>query len=242
MGEERVLVLEQVVQAAVERVVLRVAFIHAEQIGERSGAKPVPVQPPFTAGRKEPVEREQTQDFLPVGAFATAPQARGEEGVQLQVAPELVAQPAGAPGAGPGELQLVEPHLHGGGVAGLGRPILREQGALPGLALLFVEDFDGLLPGGALRVVDLAQVEDVALHDRASDATALDNGPGAMVLAVLLAHAAFEKHEASMAKTGREGRGWVATTRPLETAAVKTPANHPGHSGHPAKIVKTRPQ
>jgi len=37
------------------------------------------------------------------------------------------------------------------------------------LALLFIEDRDGLLPGGALRVVDLAQIEDVSLHHTASE-------------------------------------------------------------------------
>lgn len=62
-------------------------------------------------------------------------------------------------------MQFIEPHLHGGGVAGQGRAILGKQCALPGLPLLFIEDFDGLLPGGALGVVDLAQIEDVALHD-----------------------------------------------------------------------------
>ena len=65
---------------------------------------------------------------------------------------------------------------------------------MAGLAVLFIEDGDGLLPGGVLGVVDLAQVEDVALHHVASDAAALDDRPGAMLLAVLLARAAFEKH------------------------------------------------
>jgi hypothetical protein len=62
------------------------------------------------------------------------------------------------------------------------------------VAVVLVEDFDGLLPGGALGIVDLAQVEDVTQHDRASDAAALDDGPGAMLLAVLFAGAALEKH------------------------------------------------
>jgi hypothetical protein len=83
----------------------------------------------------------------------------------LEVAPELIAQPARAPGAGAGELQFIEPHLHGGCVAGQGRAILGKECALPGLALRFIEDGDGLLPGGALRVVNLAQIEDVARHD-----------------------------------------------------------------------------
>ena len=52
MGEERVLVFEQTVEAAIERVVLREAFIHAQEIGQRGGAKPVAMQPPFNCREK----------------------------------------------------------------------------------------------------------------------------------------------------------------------------------------------
>jgi hypothetical protein len=51
------------------------------------------------------------------------------------------------------------------------------------------------------------------LHHAAPDAAALDDGLGAMLLAVLLARAALEKHAASVAVEEPEGRGWVATTR-----------------------------
>jgi len=82
-----------------------------------------------------------------------------------------------------------------------------KERALAGLAVLFVEDTDGLLPGGALGVVDLAQVEDVPLRHAAPDAAALDNRPGAMLLAVLLSGAALEKHAASVALSRRMRRG-----------------------------------
>src|SRR5208283_6080911 len=215
MGKERVLVFEQAVQTAIECVILREALIHTQQIGQRRGVKPVPVQTPFAAGREQAVEREHAQHFLPVRAFATAPQPRAEEGVQLKLAPELIAQPAGTPSAGPGELQLVQAHLHGQRIMGRRRAILGKERALTNLALLFIEDRDGLLPGGALRVVDLAQIENVSLHYAAANAPALDDGPGAMLLAVLLPHAALEKHATSVAAERAEGRGWVATTRRL---------------------------
>jgi hypothetical protein len=96
-------------------------------------------------------------------------------------------------------LQLVQAHLHRGGIVRRGSTILGEQGALAGLALFLIEDGDRLLPGGALRVIDLAQVENVALHHTTPDPPALDDGPGAMLLAVLLALAALEKHAASVA-------------------------------------------
>ena len=92
MGEEFVPVFQQAVGAAIERVVLREAFVRAQQAGAGRGGKPVAVQTPFAAGGKQPVKREQTQDFLPVRAFAAATQARGEEGVELEIAPELIAQ------------------------------------------------------------------------------------------------------------------------------------------------------
>jgi hypothetical protein len=207
MGEEFVLGFQQAVQAAIERVVLRNAFVHVEQVGAGSGGEPVPVQTPFAAGRKQPVKREQTQDFLPVRAFAAATQTRSEEGVELEVAPELIAQPARAPGAGTGELELGELHLHGGRVRRGRSAVGGKERTLAGLAVLFIEDGNGLLPGGALGIVDLAQVEDVPLHHAAPDAAALDDRPGARLLAVLFARAAFEKHATSVAPSRREKRG-----------------------------------
>jgi hypothetical protein len=52
------------------------------------------VQAPFTAGRKQAVKGEHPEYFLPLRALATAPQPGREEGVQLEFAPELIAQPA----------------------------------------------------------------------------------------------------------------------------------------------------
>ena len=217
MGEERVLVFEQSIQAAIERVVLGEAFVGTEQVGTGGGGKPVPVQPPFAPGRKQAIEREQAQDFLPVGAFAAAAQARGEEGVQVKFAPELIAQPARAPGTGTAEPELGELPLHGGRVGGGRRAVVGEKRALAGPAVVLVKDVDGLLPGGALGVVDLAQIEDVTLHDAAPQAAALDDGPGAMLFAVLLALAALEKHGAIVTPIGAGGRGQVATTHAWRT-------------------------
>ena len=115
MGEERVLVFGQTVQTALERVVLGQAFIHPEPIGAGGGGEPVPGQPPFAAGGKQAVEGQEAEPLFPIGAFAARAQARGEEGVERKLAPELIARPAGAPGAGTGELPLIQPDVHGGG-------------------------------------------------------------------------------------------------------------------------------
>ena len=81
MRKECVLVCEQTIQAAIERVVLRVACVHSKQIGQGRRAEPVPVQPPFAAGREQAVKREHSQHFLPVRAFAAHTQTRGERKV-----------------------------------------------------------------------------------------------------------------------------------------------------------------
>ena len=130
MGEEFVPVFQQAVGAAIERVVLREAFVRAQQAGAGRGGKPAAVQTPFVAGGKQPVKREQAQDFLPVRAFAAATQARGEEGVGLEIAPELIAQPARAPGAGARELELGKLHLHGGRGGGGRRERARTGGSV----------------------------------------------------------------------------------------------------------------
>jgi len=51
-----------------------------------------------------------------------------------------------------GELQLIQPDVNGGRGGVRRRAILGEERALAGLAVLFIEDGDGLQPGGVLGV------------------------------------------------------------------------------------------
>ena len=74
MGEERVLVFGQIVQTAIERVVLGQAFIHPEPIGAGGGAKPMPVQPPSAAGGEQAVKGQEPKPLFPIGAFAARAQ------------------------------------------------------------------------------------------------------------------------------------------------------------------------
>jgi len=136
----------------------------------------------------------------------------------------LIAQPARAPGTRPGKLQLIQPNLDRGRIGQRRSAVVRKECALTRLPVLFVEDGNGLLPGGLLGIVDLTQVEDVTLHHTATDAAALDDGPGAMLLAVLASGAALEKHVASMKEIGSEERGWVATTRGFGTGPNRKPS------------------
>jgi hypothetical protein len=64
-------------------------------------------------------------------------------------------------------------------------------------------------------------IEDVPLHDAAPGATTLNNGLGAMFLAVLIARAALEEHGVSVTRPWRLGRGLVATARRLATGKVE---------------------
>ena len=68
-------------------------------------------------------------------------------------------------------------------VVGLRRAVFREELQLPDVAFL-VERLDGALPLLALRVVQLAEVERLALEDAATDAHAPDHAPVGVVLAV----------------------------------------------------------
>ena len=246
MGEEGVLVCEQTVPAAGEGVVRGQAFIPAEPISAGGGAKPVPGPSPFAAGGEQTVESQEPEPLFPVGAFATDAPAGGEEGVELPLAPEWIAPPAGAPGAGAGELQRIQPDVNGGRGGDRRRAILGEERALAGRAVLCIEDGEGLLPGGLLGVIDLAPVEDVALPDVASDAAALDDRPGAMPLAVLLPLAALEKHAGQYSGCGGQRQGLGRPSPRLGNAKHEPPgqtrnrtprkmSDHPSRSGSRAR-------
>jgi len=127
VGEERVLMFQQTVQAVIERVVLGDAFVHAQQIDAGGGAKPM--QSRSAARREQAVERQEAEDFLPVRPFAAVAQARGEEGVELGSRLKSITQPARAPGAGAAELELGQVDLHGGRVRGGRRERARTGGS-----------------------------------------------------------------------------------------------------------------
>ena len=83
--------------------------------------------------------------------------------------------------------KLLEPNLNTVlcGVIGNGVPGGVES-QLSSLICLGIEDLDDFGPGGLLAVVDLTQVEQVALHPAASTNTDLfGDGPVAMFFAVL---------------------------------------------------------
>lgn len=208
MDKDRVLVLEQAVVPAIERIILGDTPVHAEQIGQRGGVEPVAVQAPLRAGRDEPVKHEHAQDFFPIGALAALAQTLGEEGVEPEAAPEQVAQPARAPLPRAREAQAVEPHLQGLDLRGRrGRGAVRgEQRHLARLARAFVDHLQRSLPRLPLAVVELAKVKDVAVRHLAPVVTtALHDRPTPVDLPILATLAALQEHAPTLPKRGPHG-------------------------------------
>src|ERR1700735_5458487 len=75
---------------------------------------------------------------------------------------------------------------------------------MPGV---LVENFDGFAPGRGLRRADIAQIQDVALHNAAGpEAMVLDDAPMAVRLAILLPPGLPQKHDAeNLARGIRRG-------------------------------------
>src|SRR5258707_1352356 len=108
------------------------------------------------------------------------------------------------------ELHSPEPDLYAitHGVVGH-RPIGRKQRQLRGLLRIFIKGFDHTAPRLVLAVVDLAEIENLALHDLAAGAAlALNNAP----IAVFLASAAPAARSCS-AKFSISARSTTASTR-----------------------------
>jgi hypothetical protein len=209
MRKQRRLVVEELVQAAIEGVLLDQRKIRAEQIAHGALLEPQPMQPPFAARVDQPVAHQGLQDMTPAGALARVGQACRPEAVKRELLIELAGQPAGAPLPRPMQLHRAEPHLHAiaGGMDGHD-PIGGKQGQLPGKLRFLVEGFDRPTPGFVLVVVDLAEIKHLALHDLAAGAAlAFDNAPIVVLFAVLEASIRSQIHgEPSLHKSEHRKR------------------------------------
>jgi hypothetical protein len=70
MIEQRRLVLQKLVEAAVEGGYLHQPIIGVQQIAHRALLKPMPVQAPLAAGIDQPVAHQRLQDVPPPRSFA----------------------------------------------------------------------------------------------------------------------------------------------------------------------------
>jgi len=94
------------------------------------------------------------------------------------------------------QFHRIEPYLHAMRLRVFGnRTIGRKQGQLGVAERPFIKDFDRTIPIPLLAVVDLAEVQHLALHhSAASTALALDNIPIAMFFAVFEASVESQEH------------------------------------------------
>ena len=162
---------------AVKRVVLGGAFVDAEQVGERGGVEPLPVQSPLGAGGEQPVDDEDAQDFFPVGALAAFAKAPGEKSVEMELLVKCVGQETRAPLARMFQAQLLQAHAHllvlgdGEAAARGGREVVGKERHLARFFAARLEDINGALPSALLAVVEFAQVEHMPVQDAFPDAS-----------------------------------------------------------------------
>jgi hypothetical protein len=70
MGKQRRLVGQQLVEAAIQRILGDQPIILAQQIRHRALFEPLPMQPPLAAGIDQPIAHQRLHDVLPAGALA----------------------------------------------------------------------------------------------------------------------------------------------------------------------------
>ncbi len=67
--EQRLLVWQQLVQAAVERILLHQRVIRAQKIPHRALLEPLPVQAPLASGINQSIANQRLQDVLPASSL-----------------------------------------------------------------------------------------------------------------------------------------------------------------------------
>ncbi len=149
MREQSLLVSDEPVVTGVELVRFREAEVAAEQVRHGAVEEPLAMQPPFAAGRDEPVGRQHLQHLIPARPLAAPGQAFGPEPVEPQFAPQHAGEPAGAPLARP-----TEPHLRQTQadhvVVGRLAAIFGEQRKRARPSFILVEHFDRPAPSFGL--------------------------------------------------------------------------------------------
>jgi hypothetical protein len=117
--------------------------------------------------------------------------------IQLQLAPQHQCQPTRAPLPWSTQTQFRQSDADNRGVRQ--QPldaVFRKQRQRPGLRGAILQNLDRPPPRQLLRVVDLTQVQHVALHHTpAGDPRVLDNAPVAVLLAILPANFAAQEHD-----------------------------------------------
>src|SRR6516165_6862397 len=134
----------------------------------------------------------------------------------------MTGEPARAPLARAMQLHRIEPHLHAQSLGMIRHCLLGgKQRKLPMSPARFVKRFDLATPRFALAIIDLAQIKNRALHHTTTGtASAFDNAPVAVLLAVLPSPCESQVHGPrfyAQAKSRKEGRSSLHGFAPHRT-------------------------
>ena len=150
-----------------------------------------------------PYRRGQTTASFPEGVISPA-----------QYGPRVRAC---APLPRPMQLHAIKPHLHAMAVRVLrNRATGGKQRQLPVVARVFVERLDHPTPGFVLAVVDLAEIQHLALRHLPGHAAAvLNNIPIPMFLAVFQASVEAREHDAQFTPSPNGAKGTWSTLQTI---------------------------
>jgi len=199
--------------AAIQSVDLGKSGILAEQISQGAAQKPLAMQAPLASRGRQAIRDQHKQDLAPSRPLAAHSQPLAPELIELQLPPQHQCQPARAPLSRPAQPRLREsdpddPRVTpGDGVRQ--QPlaaVFGKQRQRPRAGLAILENLNRPPPRQLLRIVDLAQLQHVALHHAAvGNPRVFNNAPVAMLLAILPANLETQEHD---------GRELSARSRP----------------------------
>ncbi len=147
--------------------------------------------------------------MVPARALAAGGKPLRPEPVELQLPPQRQRQPARSPLPRPHQPHLRQPQAYDGSVRN--QPVatvLGKQRQRPWSRTALLDHLDRFAPCQLLVVVDLAQIQHVALHHpTAGRALVLHHGVGAVLLAVLSANLLSQEHGGPLAARRPLGNG-----------------------------------
>src|SRR3954471_5758068 len=155
----------------------------------------------------------------------------------------MACQPAPAPLPWAAQAQTTEPDMHHITAQQRRCTILRKQRDLFATLPALVERLDRLAPGGALAVVDLAQIKHVPLHcPPAENPPVLHDAPIAVLFAVLAADLVAQKHDASLPKPLAVSQDPWSAPQPVSADARRLTAHYSWSNRHPAVAIFPKPR
>ena len=213
--EERPFMRQHLVQATIQRVAGDDPHRAVQQVPQGAVLVPVPVQTPLAARFEQLVAHLRLEHVQPARALPARRQPRSPEPIQLQSIPKRQRQPAPTPLPWPvhAELLDVDPNrlaVQFRGFAIIGKQRHRRRSTIP------LQHLDGPAPRRPLAVVDLTQVQHLALnHTPVAVAAVLHHAPVAVLLAVLEASLGAHEHGAIACPNHTPNQGPKSALQPF---------------------------